>query len=346
MPKRLIVCADGTWNKVDQPTPSNVVRMSRAVLPTTSAPDGNGRVHQIVYYHPGVGTRSGLDRLTGGAFGHGLDKNIEAAYLFLMNNYEEGDKIFLFGFSRGAYTVRSLGGLLRNCGLLRKQHTDQFRPAMELYRRRDGHPNSDEAMQFRKDYAQEVDIHFLGVWDTVGSLGIPLQGLRCLTNRHYQFHDVSLSRKVHNAYQALAIDERRGAFEPSLWASEQKEGQTIEQVWFTGFHADVGGGNENNALADITFLWMKEKAQRCGLAFDEAYVEKAFRPNPLGPAHDSRRGIYKFTLSYKRPIGEQSGANQSVHAAAVHRFENDESYRPQNLVAYLQGPDPKIIGST
>ena len=129
MSKRIVVCADGTWNIAEQSSPTNVVKVARAIAPT--GPDSKS---QVVFYHPGVGTHWGLDRLLGGAFGHGLDKNIEDAYRFLVYNYDKDDELFLFGFSRGAYTVRSLVGLLRNSGLLRKIHADKFVDAMRLYR--------------------------------------------------------------------------------------------------------------------------------------------------------------------------------------------------------------------
>ncbi len=207
MGKRIVICCDGTWNRPEQPVPSNVVRTARAVLPT-----GRDGVSQVVFYDEGVGTGNRIDRLLGGAFGDGLVRNIADAYRFLVHNYAAGDELFLFGFSRGAYTARSLAGLLRNSGLLHKAHADRFTAAFDLYRRQDAPPSSPEAQAFRAAHSREVGVHFLGVWDTVGSLGIPLRGLRYLTMRRHQFHDVELSGSMRNAFQALAVDERRFPF--------------------------------------------------------------------------------------------------------------------------------------
>ena len=194
MVKRIVLCCDGTWNTPHQPNPTNVIKFAQAVSPT-----GSDGMSQVVFYDPGVGTEAGLwDRVTGGALGKGLDKNIGDAYRFLALNYEPGDQIYLLGFSRGAYTARSLAGLLRNCGLLLKTHLDQYPVAFDLYQRRDGHPNSDEASNFRRDFSQEVAIKFIGVWDTVGAMGIPVGGPG-FAKKRYQFHDVRLSSRVQNA---------------------------------------------------------------------------------------------------------------------------------------------------
>ena len=176
----------------------------------------------------------------------------------------------------------------------------------------------------------------MGVWDTVGALGIPLQGLACLTNRGHQFHDVELSGSVHNAYQALAVDERRGPFRPSLWMHKPKEGQTIEQVWFAGVHVDVGGGYREGGLSDLTFAWMKSKAEACGLVLDGAYVSTAAAPDPNGVLHNSRTGIYRVLPSHVRPIGDPGYANQSLHPGLLERYRSDDGYRPSNLVDYLK----------
>ena len=228
--KRIVICSDGTWSTPDRELPTNVTRMARAVLPT--APDGAA---QVVFYDAGVGTEgSWLWRLLGGVSGRGLEKNIRDCYRFLVHNYEEGDEIYLFGFSRGAYTVRSLAGMVRNVGVLRKSDADQFRNAYRLYRRSDASPASSEAAAFRAAHSREAAITFIGVWDTVGALGIPLRRLGRLTASHHQFHDVELSGIVRHGCHALAIDEKRGPFRASLWEAKPKPGQIVEQVWFSG----------------------------------------------------------------------------------------------------------------
>ena len=166
-----------------------------------------------------------------------------------MHNYDDGDEIYLFGFSRGAYTVRSLAGMMRNVGLLRKSEADKLQDAFRLYHRPDAAPNSYEARLFRASYSHEVEVTFIGVWDTVGALGIPVRGIaqvpvlgRLAAARRHQFHDVELNRWVKRACHALSIDETRCPFRASLWEYQPKPGQTVEQVWFPGTH----GGHRRN----------------------------------------------------------------------------------------------------
>ena len=241
--KRLVLCCDGTWNRADQasdgePCPTNVVKLAYRVAKRD--PDN---VPQIVYYDHGVGTGNPLDRLVGGAFGTGLEENIHDAYRFLIANYEEGDQIFLFGFSRGAFTARSLGGMIRNCGILKRASVGEYTAAIDLYRNRGQHPTADPSARFRDRHSvcgdAPVKIRVIGVWDTVGALGIPIRALGRLTRGRYEFHDTELSGSVENGFHALAIDERRGPFAPTLW-SEKPKGHRVEQVWFAGVHGDVG----------------------------------------------------------------------------------------------------------
>lgn len=173
-----------------------------------------------------------------------------------MHNYIPGDEIYLFGFSRGAYTVRSLGGLIRKVGLLDKRHAEQAPTAFSIYRSRDRKPDTAEAAAFREKFSHyPVRIRFIGVWDTVGRLGIPSWGPFKFFSRRFEFHNVNLSRTVDFAYQALAIDERRGAWKPAVWSQDSRaSSQVLEQVWFPGVHMDVGGGYRQRGLSDGTFL--------------------------------------------------------------------------------------------
>jgi uncharacterized protein (DUF2235 family) len=363
MSKRIIICCDGTWNLPDQMnegvlTPTNVVKMARAVVPKAS--DGT---EQIVFYDKGVGAEQwGLDKLAAGAMGFGLERNIEDAYRFLMHNYNNGDEIFFFGFSRGAYTVRSTVGLINNSGLLKKIYSNKFWYAFNLYKK-----SSEYGMKFikkiKKSFSREIDVKFISVWDTVGSLGIPeLEGngkiesdesdyldmldiacdtFRTLTKKHYEFHNVELSKIVKNAYHALAIDEKRAAFKPSLW-SKEKRGQNIEQVWFPGVHSDVGGGYKNSGLSDIAFMWMKEKAEDCGLEFSTEYIKKNINPNKKEKIHDSKTGLFKKFEDHIRPIGKL-GVNEAIHPVAKELFEDtDINYTPQNLKKYIKSNKCKI----
>jgi uncharacterized protein (DUF2235 family) len=334
--RRLVVCSDGTWNTPNRTpggefVPSNVVRVAESVRP--SAPDGTA---QIVFYDPGVGTGNILDKYTGGAFGVGLSRNVQDAYRFLVHNYEEGDEIYVFGFSRGAYTVRSAVGLIRKAGLLKKLHADLVSDAFRLYRKRDETPDTEEARNFRAQYSRDVRIKFIGVWDTVGALGIPIDVFRFLSKGRYEFHDVSLSRSVDFAYHAVAIDERRGPFEPTLWEQHpEATEQVMEQVWFVGVHMDVGGGYRDADLSLGPFLWMADKASTTGLAFDESALA-GLQPRPGGRIHESRTFPYNLLPAYIRPIGLLERGNETLHSTVRERHQSDPAYRPKNLVDYLQ----------
>src|SRR5687768_3222241 len=209
MAKRLVVCCDGTWNFADQPSKTNVAKVALSVRPTSAA----GK-EQRVYYHSGVGTHR-WERLRGGAFGVGLSRNIVDAYRFLVETYEPDDELFLFGFSRGAFTARSLAGLVHNSGVLRRDHADRIPEAWALYRDRIEQPNGAAATLFRRSYAHETEIRFVGVWDTVGALGVPapdttwLQPSANRFNRRWAFHDTELGDRVEAAFHALAVDEQR-----------------------------------------------------------------------------------------------------------------------------------------
>jgi len=350
--KRVIVCSDGTWNTVDQqtgdePTPTNVVRAAFRIAKR------DGAVPQVVFYDQGVGTGNALDRYTGGAFGAGLEDNIHDAYRFLVANYEAGDELFFFGFSRGAYTVRSVVGMIRKCGILRREVVDRYPEAIARYR--DGaHPDAAEHRRFRRDFSvggeDGIPVKFIGVWDTVGALGIPLRGLRWITRRKHQFHDTELSGIVERAHHALAIDERRAPFEPTLWRYVPKPNQTVEQVWFCGVHGDVGGGYPQRGLADIALDWMLSRARAAGLALDkEAMDAHPLHPDPLGPLHDSKRGLYRLTEGTDRAIGLVARApdepgdaprppdpTQSLHPSVLERWDADAGYRPPGLREFFR----------
>jgi hypothetical protein len=357
MPKRLVLCCDGTWNTADQerdgrPCPTNVTKVALGLA------DHGGGLEQRVYYQKGVGTKPG-ERLRGGALGVGLSRNVRDAYRFVVENYQPGDELYFFGFSRGAYTARSTVGMIRNCGVLKQEHAHRLSEAYSLYRARTIRPVDLESQLFRRSYSHETRIRFIGVWDTVGSVGIPSVGLGLtkLVNRRWGFHDTQLSTTVDAAFQALAIDELRRPFEPTLWQrSPDAADQHVEQVWFTGDHCDVGGGHRDSALADIALLWMIQRAESCGLAFrDNAYrrpdggTPRGFDrqtflvgPNPRGQIHGARRWIYRVLRPYHRPIGAKDAATESVARSALVRHENpSQSYAPRQLVAYLRG-EPRV----
>ena len=358
MTKRLIVCCDGTWNRPDQmesgiAAPTNVAKIALAVL--RDAPDGPP---QLLHYHAGVGTRR-FERLRGGAFGFGISRNVRDCYRFLVENYEPGDELYLFGFSRGAFTARSLAGLVRNSGILRPQYVARIPDAYRLYRagRKSAKPRGIEAQLFRRMHShpdQNPMVHFIGVWDTVGSLGIPIDGfgLGWLVNSRWGFHDTELSSRVRYAYQALAIDEERTPFRPTPWTldSEPAE-QTLEQVWFSGVHSDVGGGYRDPALSEIALLWMADRASRAGLALDPERLRACnapdddprritavcVEPDALGSLHNSRKGLYRLLQRYRRPIAPNHLTCEAVASSAIWRLERAPDYRPPALEGY-DGP--------
>jgi uncharacterized protein (DUF2235 family) len=268
MAKRIVLCFDGTWNTpADEALPpedqveTNVVRFYESVAP--SGADGRP---QVKWYNPGVGT-DWWDRVIGGGLGAGLDLHIVEGYRTLAEHYEPGDEIFVVGFSRGAYTARSLAGMIRNCGLVKRGFGWRLRigTAYGIYRTRDDGVDSFTAKAFRSTFAHEVKIKFLGVWDTVGALGIPGGMADRLNTTIYQFHDTNLSGIVENAYHAVAIDEHRADYDVCLWTPLQKPAQTLEQRWFAGAHSDVGGGYPGRKLSDLSLRWMQDRAAAVGL---------------------------------------------------------------------------------
>ena len=313
--KKLIVCCDGTWDTPTEmdhgvPAPTNVVKLYNVLVSDDS---------QLVYYHPGVGTGKGWwDHLIGGSTGEGLDQNIMSAYRWLGTHYAVGDQIFLFGFSRGAYTVRSLGGLIAKCGLIDLSAPmipdDMWKRVKEVfaaYRKQvdfanpNGYPFYNAAQG--KNPKETTPIFFIGVWDTVGALGIPddfaLLGLFDGADK-YRFHDTALSRLVAHARHAVALDERRASFAPTLWSKTVDT--DVKQIWFPGAHCDVGGGYVETGLSDRALEWMIEQADDCGLSF-RPDIRKQLKPNALGVLHDSCTGVFKALKTKPRsapPIPE------------------------------------------
>lgn len=339
--KRIAIFCDGTWNTPDKqengkPCQTNVVKLANVL----SARSIDGTTQKL-YYDLGIGAEGNLlKKVIDGATGTGISENILQAYQFIMNNFEPGDELFLFGFSRGAFTVRSLSGLIRNSGILDIKNSDKIGKAYELYRSRHPtyHPKSEEATLFRKTYAVEesTKIKFIGVWDTVGALGNPLfvQGI---VNGRNQFHDTELSSKIENAFHALAIDEHRKNFQAALWHQKQEvKDQVLEQMWFAGVHSDVGSGYPESALSDISMQWMIEKARSCNLNFDAVELN----PDPMGLKHESMQWYYRLAGVLHRPIGVKNPGkgktNERLHPSVIERYQKDPSYRPVNLVQYLQ----------
>ena len=341
--KRIAIFCDGTWNTPDKAEngkncQTNVVKLANALSPVSK--DG---ILQKLYYDTGIGSEGKMAaRIFDGATGYGISGKIQQAYRFIINNYEPGDELFLFGFSRGAFTVRSLSGLIRNSGILKTENLNLIPKAYNIYhsRRAEYQPREIEATLFRKTYAVEetTRIKFIGVWDTVGALGNPLF-MKSVLSRRNQFHDTDLSSRVDNAFHAIAVDEKRKNFEATLWHQQPHSiGQVLEQVWFPGVHTDIGGGNPEteSGLSDIALKWMLEKAQSCNLNFDNIVIN----PDPLAKIHESYQGFYKLQRKLFRPIAlekpQKGNTNESLHPAVMQRYKNDVSYRPKNLLNFLK----------
>lgn len=321
MSKNIVFCADGTWDKTSNQT--NVYRLYKA-LPTTAG--------QIPFYDDGVGANGlPVDRLLGGAFGAGLFQKIKDGYTKIAHVYEKDDNIFIFGFSRGAYTARSLAGMIAICGLPTENWDDNFvDTAFNAYRKKD---QRDALLAKLKNCNMyNARLKMVGVWDTVGSLGIPaifggVDVLLC------GFLDTSLHEDVQNAYHALAIDERRCEFPATLWTPPFHPTQTVEQVWFCGVHCDVGGGypadsGGSEGLSDITLSWMMSKASALGLDINKD-VQKQYAL-PLDPKyaldtlHESWNAVWGF------PKRRSISADASISDSVVIRCQHD-SWQPKNL---------------
>jgi hypothetical protein len=264
-----------------------------------TAEDGT---EQKRYYHPGVGTEDSLfNWLLGGSSGVGLSRYVLDAYRWLITTYRPGDRISLFGFSRGAYTVRSLAGLIAACGLLDTTGLDppvierQMKRVYRQYRQGPKDPRWNEGLRFtfNPENPEDIPVHFIGVWDSVGALGIPdtFGWLNLLDPpRRHNFHDVKLNPYVRHARHAVALDEIRGAYVPALW-SEPVPGPDVKQIWFPGSHQDVGGGHREIGLSDGALKWMIDEARATvKLAFHEP-TDDQIRPDPLGVIHDDNRAV-------------------------------------------------------
>lgn len=360
--KTIAIFLDGTWNKPE--TQTNVRLAFQALAFDSNSTDSLKRFRfnkdhsgqeQIGFYYPGVGTRP-LQWVSGGAFGNGLSRNVLEAYSDLCTHYQPGAQIFLFGFSRGAYTARSLAGLIRNCGILMEPTASLLDQAWNMYVGRDDvlHPDARIPQGFRRSFSHDdpTNIQFLGVWDTVGALGIPSsQAWIPFSRAHYQFHDVALSGIVQHAYHAVALDEHREDYQPTMWAVESNEDitlhriraqtakarQTVEQRWFVGAHANVGGGYKNDRLASIPLAWMCDKAAALGLEFHYRPVAEpeAYRDDPVDSYAQFMFGaykIYKRNRRYNRIFG--CALNESVDESVWARWHAQPAYRPPSLLKY------------
>jgi hypothetical protein len=349
---------DGTWNTADADHVTNIIQIRDLIDPKYTRQDGT-TIKQRVYYEPGVGTwGTKFRRWIDGATGGGLEDNVRGAYRFLSNIYFSGLEIYIFGFSRGAFTARSLAGFIGASGLLRPEHCNAAneRRAWEYYRTAPKYRFPAEGRKLRELSFDDVRIKLLGVFDTVGSRGIPITGIASWYNRrHYGFHDVSLGSNVDHALHALAIDEKRLSFPAAMWQyPNHKDNISVEQVWFAGNHSNVGGGYKDISLSSIALKWMITRitAKQLGLKFVDKWQDR-ISPDPMGRLDDETRS-WKFFFSRLCPsyrIINQCPAKASgrrvglpphaipigemLHWTVLHRRENKDGYRPPNLESAL-----------
>lgn len=342
MAKNLVICCDGTAGEYSDHN-TNVVKIY-SILERDPAT-------QLAFYDPGVGTFSIHPALTkiargflkglGLAFGLGITQNILDAYRYLMQNYEDGDQIFLFGFSRGAYTVRAVAAMIEKCGLLYPNNDNLLSYAAKIFKRE---ADPEVFRGFKKTFARPVPIRFLGLWDTVSSVG-------------WMWDPVSLPYTANNpsvevVRHAISIDERRAFFRQNLWG-KPKAGQDVKQVWFAGVHSDVGGGyaSAESGLSKIALEWMVVEAFPKGLLIDpvrtQDVVMSAASPDHRGDIHNSltlgwwpaelwpkvvyswrkKRRKIRFNLGRRRYVDDRA----CVHQSALDRKQDVTEYRPPNF---------------
>ena len=374
--KRLVVLFDGTWNKPDEEDKiTNVVKLQRAIPDV----DENG-VRQLVHYVIGIATDDlGPQRTFAiGAIGLGVGDRIRRGYAFLCENYADGDEIYAIGFSRGAFQARSLAGLIALAGIARSATPETVADVWDYYEQDKLEPGVVRLEALRAAARYPVRIKCVAVWDTVGLFGIPFIKKGAIKEL-LGFHDSKLSPLVDVGLHALAIDEPRGPFAPTFWTVDKgaalPERQIVEQVWFAGSHANVGGGIEDSALSDIALLWLAERInQTTGLAIDFEGLRKSTKPDPMGellsPTSDglyrvsylfpfvrlidqNRKGISRWRRalfgSWRTGIAPtgQTIVNESIHESALVRFGKRtplrrgealkrRKYRPLNLAAVVR----------
>ncbi|CEJ54670.1 hypothetical protein PMG11_00967 [Penicillium brasilianum] len=392
--KRIILCADGTWlasDLGDASVPSNVARIARTIA--TSGPDPHGNiVQQIVSYHSGLGSGElPFQKAIYGGIGWGLDNEVCQIYEFISNNYVKGDELFFFGFSRGAFTVRSVAGLVSDIGVLSSQHMSHFAEMWKAYRENTGGQPFRETAWYQQNQGKlrlenDVRIKVVGVWDTVGALGVPDWPLVNLASRvginlskQYAFHNTSVSKNIDYAFQALAIDERRLTFPPTLWhRTQDAPAKDLQQCWFPGVHQNIGGGAPDSEIEDITFAWMVDNLSGM-VTFEGVIIEELIQKhraerakrNALGQQNDDWgcghitsnfaglqgaffRGLGKQDRTpgnYPQVPGDVDSARTTKEffhpIARIRKTNLAPSYSPAALAGFvIEGPDDGSGGQT
>ena len=349
MNKKIIILLDGTWNDPEDNT--NIRKLDNLILKNSQ---------QLVKYFPGIGTHKDNEILNDieGSTGLSISSKIKSAYEFIVDSYEINDEIFIFGFSRGAFEARCLTSFINYLGVVDKdsmiditflnsiQKNFCIDRAYEFYQNKYYDNKNYNLDQFQDKFCikNSKQVKFIGVFDTVGALGIPVEAdiIQKMDKEIYKFYDTSLNDKVDYAYQALAIDEHRFSFEPTLWSS-CSEKTKMEQIWFCGCHSDIGGGYEDNdKISKIPLSWMINKAKDAGLIFTQelSYDENDFKEE----IHDS----YKvFKEQYGDVVGDKTYRemlnpkypNQYIHSSVKLRTKDvGLDYHPDNITYIKEDP--------
>jgi uncharacterized protein (DUF2235 family) len=355
---RIAVFCDGTWNSPHIPERTSVFKIYEAV-------ESDFDKGQLTAYFAGIGTdspfdgpvKSFLNTWGGGAFGWGLDSKVKLAYQFLAQAYREGDEIYLFGFSRGAFTARSVAGMIRKCGIVKDTSPDGINRAFELYQTKGdaGHPDakdvwaqrremspefatSQEDLDMRADDSKLVNIAYVGVFDTVGARGIPVSifgVFATLWNQKYKFHDMKLSSLVRSARHALAVDERRVFYVPARWdnldtrnAGEVGPFRPYQQTWFVGTHSIVGGSGATQELAVIPMEWLLRGADKLALK------QGADMPHVAPDAEVATEEV-KAEWGLLKKWRKAPGGSDEVHASVKARVKARSEYRPKTLSSFI-----------
>ena len=358
-PKNIVLCSDGTGNTAAKGRGTNVFKLYEALDHTRPS---NATWSQVAFYDDGVGTQQArLLRVVGGAFGFGLAKNVRQLYMNLVRVYNPGDRIYLFGFSRGAFTVRTLAGLIHTCGIVCRERPGMsserelqqaVKVAYKIYRRR-YHAilnrlrdwiapralAADIARQFRDQHAHPRELSpicMIGAWDTVDAVGLPFRDMANALNWlfRFKFPDTTLPCSVAHAYHALAIDDERTTFHPVMW--NEAEGcthQVIEQVWFAGVHANIGGGYPKQGMSLVSLSWMMNKARAHGLRFSRSSWDRIRdAKNVHDQLYNSRSGIralYRYKPRDVEMACKRSGARVRIHETVVDRIRlGTDGYAP------------------
>lgn len=322
MGKNIVICSDGTGNQYGKNN-TNVVKTYEALIKDK---------YQVAFYEPGVGTFSEkafifaplrwFGRLLGGALGIGLQRNVEDAYAYLMDVYEDGDKVFLLGFSRGAHTVRRLASMLEKCGLLQRGSRNMIPYASRMYLNK----KVEETViaGFKKTYCRPCPVYFIGVWDTVSALSKLRPRPRL---------DGKLYKGIRHAYHAVSVDERRLKFPPNLWVEENIDPnkQTVEQVWFAGVHSDVGGYYDERGLSNIALSWMLKHAVNKDLRILDRFIDN-LKTDPKDKQHESWSGWWRLLPYVRRKIPKGAKVHESVKKRmAAKALPHNKSYKPKML---------------